>query len=124
MAAYSFIGNALSRFHALVKDAVDPNGILAAGRYGIWPKHMLPVWMDRAGNIHNGGTARGRYTLIDQNHLRYEATIEDPSTFSRPWTIEMPLYRRMEPNAAIFEYKCIEIAEPLIYGELLNGPIS
>lgn len=84
----------------------------------------MPVWLDRAGNFHNGGTVTERYTLMGENHLWYEATIDDPSTFSRPWTIEMPLYRRMEPNAAIFEYKCIEFAEPLLYGEFLNDPIK
>jgi hypothetical protein len=36
----------------------------------------------------------------------------------------MPLYRRMERDPAVFEYKCIEFAEPLLYGELLNNPIK
>jgi FAD/FMN-containing dehydrogenase len=40
MATYSYNNNALLRFHETVKDAVDPNGILSAGRYGIWPKHL------------------------------------------------------------------------------------
>ena len=40
MGAYSFNNHALLRFHETIKDAVDPNGILAAGRYGIWPKHL------------------------------------------------------------------------------------
>ena len=84
----------------------------------------MPVWLDRSGNFHNGGTVTERYTLMSDDHLWYEATIEDPSTYSRPWTIAMPLYRRVEPNAAIFEYKCVEIAEPLLYGELLNEPID
>lgn len=83
----------------------------------------MPVWLDRAGNFHNGGTVVERYTLIDSDHIWYEATITDPSTFSRPWTIEMPLYRRVERDAAVFEYKCIEFAEPLLYGPLLNDPI-
>lgn len=38
--AYSFNNHALLRFHETLKDAIDPNGILSAGRYGIWPKHM------------------------------------------------------------------------------------
>lgn len=83
-----------------------------------------PVWLDRSGNFHNGGSVTERYTLMDDDHIWYEATITDPSTFSRPWKIAMPLYRRVEPNAAVFEYKCIEIAEPLLYGELLNDPIE
>jgi hypothetical protein len=48
----------------------------------------------------------------------------DPRTFSRPWKIAMPLYKRVEPNAEIFEYKCVEFAEPLLYGELLKDPIK
>ncbi len=37
---YSYNDNALLRFQEQLKDAVDPNGIISAGRYGIWPKHM------------------------------------------------------------------------------------
>jgi 4-cresol dehydrogenase (hydroxylating) len=40
MSTYSFNDHALLRFHETVKDAVDPNGILSPGRYGIWPKHL------------------------------------------------------------------------------------
>ena len=40
MDTYSFNNHALLRFHETLKDAVDPNGILSAGRYGIWPKHL------------------------------------------------------------------------------------
>ncbi len=82
-----------------------------------------PSWLDRAGNFHRG-TVTERFTPMGENHLRYEATVDDPSTFSRPWTLSMPLYRRIEPNAAIFEYKCVEFAEPLLYGDLLKEPIQ
>ena len=40
MNTYSFNNHALLHFHETVKDAIDPNGILSAGRYGIWPKHV------------------------------------------------------------------------------------
>jgi hypothetical protein len=40
MNTYSYNNHSLLRFHETVKDAVDPNGILSAGRYGIWPKHI------------------------------------------------------------------------------------
>ena len=33
----------------------------------------------------------------------------------------MPLYRRIEDNARIFEFNCVEYAEPLLYGELETG---
>ena len=40
MSTYSYNKHSLLRFHETLKDAVDPNGILSAGRYGIWPKHL------------------------------------------------------------------------------------
>lgn len=38
--SYSFNNHALRRLHETLKDAIDPNGILSAGRYGIWPRHL------------------------------------------------------------------------------------
>ena len=63
-----------------------------------------------------------RYTPLGANHLEYEATIEDPNTFSRPWTIRLPLYRRIEQNAQILEFKCVEFTEELLYGEFVRRP--
>jgi (+)-pinoresinol hydroxylase len=37
---YSFNNGALRRLHETIKDAVDPKGILSAGRYGVWPRHL------------------------------------------------------------------------------------
>ncbi len=37
---YSFNDHALRRLHQTLKDAIDPNGIISAGRYGIWPRHL------------------------------------------------------------------------------------
>ena len=77
------------------------------------------TWLDRAGNHHsNALEVTERYTLQGDNHIDYTATIEDPNTFSRPWTISMPLYRRVEDHAQVLEYKCVEFAEELIYGHL------
>ncbi|HUF73868.1 MAG TPA: hypothetical protein VMR74_13320 [Gammaproteobacteria bacterium] len=77
------------------------------------------TWFDRAGNHHsNALRVIERYTLAGPNHIDYEATIEDPNTFSRPWTVSMPLYRRVENNAQLLEYKCVEFAEELLYGHL------
>jgi hypothetical protein len=59
-----------------------------------------------------------RWTQKGQDHLWYEATIEDPKTFSRPWKISMPLYRRVEPNAQLMQFKCVEFVEELMYGDL------
>jgi hypothetical protein len=59
-----------------------------------------------------------RFTPITANHLDYEVTVEDPKVFTRPWKIRMPLYRRLEPNAQILEFKCVEFVEELMYGHL------
>jgi 4-cresol dehydrogenase (hydroxylating) len=37
---YSYNNHALNRLRETIKDAVDPNGIISAGRYGVWPKHL------------------------------------------------------------------------------------
>ena len=52
------------------------------------------TWFDRAGNFHSDDLkVTERFTLIDSSHIKYEATMDDPKTFSKPWTIEMPLYQ-------------------------------
>ena len=77
------------------------------------------TWFDRSGNHHSDALkVTERYTLAGDNHINYEATIEDAKTFSKPWQIRMPLYRRMEQNAQLLEYKCVEFSEELLYGDL------
>lgn len=79
------------------------------------------TWFDRAGNYHSAAmTVTERYTLLDANHLHYEATIDDPETFERPWTISMPLYRRLDENVQVLEFKCVEFSEELLYGDLVK----
>ena len=81
------------------------------------------TWFDRTGNFHsNALNVVERYTPRSPDTLMYEATITDPNTFSRPWTIRMPLYRRVEENAQIMEFKCPEFAEELLYGDLRKQP--
>ena len=87
--------------------------------------HMEETWFDRAGNYHSDALkVTERYTAIDANTLQYQATIDDPKVFSRPWTISLPLYRRREPNAQLMEYKCVEFAEELMYGHLRKQPAT
>jgi hypothetical protein len=77
------------------------------------------TWFDRAGNYHSEALkVVERYTFADRNIINYEATMEDPKVFSRPWKIAMPLYRRAEANAQLLEYRCVEFAEELMYGHL------
>jgi len=76
------------------------------------------TWFDRAGNFHsNALKVTERFTRMGEN-LQYEATIDDPDTFTRPWTIRMPLYGRLEKNAHLLEFKCVEFSEQLLYGDL------
>ena len=79
------------------------------------------TWLDRAGNFHSEALrVVERYTPIGPDHLMYEATIEDPNVFTRPWTIQMPLYRRIEPDIQILEFKCVEFANEFMYGHLVG----
>jgi hypothetical protein len=80
---------------------------------------MDQTWFDRAGNFHSEDLhVVERLSFIDRNTINYEATMEDPKVFSRPWKIRMPLYRHVEPNAVVMEYKCVEFAEEIMYGHL------
>lgn len=76
-------------------------------------------WLDRAGNyLSASAVVTERYTPLGPNHIRYEARIEDPALFSRPWTISMPLYRIVDENTRLLEFKCEPYAEEKIYGHL------
>jgi hypothetical protein len=77
------------------------------------------TWFDRAGNFHSDALhVIERYTPIGPDHIGYEATIEDPNVFTRPWKMKVILYRRKEPNLQLLEYKCVEFVEELMYGHL------
>ena len=80
------------------------------------------TWFDRSGNYHsNSIRVEERYTATGENHLQYEATITDPEIFERPWTIRLPLYRRVDENMQLLEFKCVEFVEELMYGHLRKG---
>jgi hypothetical protein len=57
-----------------------------------------------------------RYTPVSPYHLMYEATIEDPKVFTRPWKMSFPLYRRMEKNVQLLDFNCVEFVEAMLYG--------
>lgn len=82
-------------------------------------------WLDRTGTHHSAAMkVTERYTMTTPNHIQYEATIEDPEVFTEPFTISMPIYRRMEPNLALLEFKCVEFVEELMYGEWRRTPLE
>jgi len=77
------------------------------------------TWFDRAGNFHSEALhVIERFTRKSPDVLDYEVTIEDPKVFTRPWKIQMPLYRRQDQNAQLMEFKCVEFVEELMYGHL------
>jgi hypothetical protein len=83
------------------------------------------TWFDRAGDFHSGDLhVVERYTATGPNSLNYEATIEDPKVFTRPWKMSMPLYRHLEKNAQVLEYKCVPFVEELMYGNLRKKPAT
>ena len=95
--------------------------------FGRWEGETLVVdvtgfndqtWFDRAGNYHSDALhVVERYRRTSPDVISYEATIEDPNVFTRPWKISMPLYRRLEKNAQILDFKCVEFVEELMYGQ-------
>lgn len=82
------------------------------------------TWLDRAGSHHSYQMkVTERYTMMGPNHIDYEATIEDPLVLTEPFTIKMPIYRRMEENARLMDFRCVEFVEELIYGEARRYPL-
>jgi len=81
-------------------------------------------WFDRAGNFHSDALHLvERFTLLSPDIIQYEVTIEDPKVFTRPWRIAMPLYRRVEPNMQLLEFRCNEFVEEFMYGGLRKKPL-
>jgi hypothetical protein len=83
---------------------------------GTWDKGALVVdvtlftdqtWFDRSGNFHSPQMhVVERFTRTGPDVLQYEATIDDPKVFTRPWKMAMPLHRRTDPRAQILEFEC------------------
>ena len=65
-----------------------------------------------------------RYTRTSPDVLSYEAIIEDPNVFTRPWKMSMPLYRRQEKGAQLLDFKCVEFVEELLYGRYRKRPLE
>ena len=124
--AYEFAGATRTIF--MDSKAESPVDTWMGWSHGRWEGETLVVdvtsfndqtWFDRAGNFHSDALhVVERYTALSPDALRYEATIEDAKVFTRPWKISLPLYRRLDENAQLLEFKCVEFVEELIYGHL------
>jgi hypothetical protein len=83
------------------------------------------TWFDRSGNFHSEALhVVERYTRTSPDVIQYEATINDPKIFTKPWKMSMPLYRRVEKNAQLMDFKCVEFVEELLYGQWRKKPLS
>ncbi len=83
------------------------------------------TWLDRAGNHHSANLkVTERYTKMGPDHIRYEATLEDPETYTKPWTVSMILYRKIGEDAELMEFNCVEFVEELLYGHLRKEPLE
>jgi hypothetical protein len=81
------------------------------------------TWFDRAGDFHSDALhVVERYTLVSPYHIMYEATIEDPNVYTRPWKVSFPLYRRVEKNVQLVDFDCVEFVEKMLYGPYYKNP--
>jgi hypothetical protein len=132
MIAYQYAGTV--RLIPLTDPGPSPAPAWMGWSAGHWDGDTLVVdvtgfndktWFDRAGNYHSNALhVVERYTPRGPDALTYEATIEDPKVFSRPWKISMPLYRRLEKNAQLLEFRCVEYSEETLYGHLRKKPVQ
>jgi hypothetical protein len=83
------------------------------------------TWLDRAGNYHSDKLkVTERFVRTSDHTIDYSATLEDPEVFTRPWTIRMPLYRRVGADANMLQFNCVEYVEELMYGHLRKQPLD
>ena len=67
------------------------------------------TWFDMAGNFTTPNIhVVERITPVDANTISYEATIEDPTIYTRPWKIAGTWGRRLEKDYEQLEFACIE----------------
>jgi hypothetical protein len=68
------------------------------------------TWLDRAGDFHSESLhVVERWTFLDANTIDYQARLEDPKVYSRPWDIEVLLYRHREKNFQLIENYCFTL---------------
>jgi hypothetical protein len=82
------------------------------------------TWLSRAGDFHSDALdVVERFTTITPDALKYEVTITDPNVFTRPWKMNMVLYRQLEDNATLMEFRCIELVEETFLGHLRKNQL-
>jgi len=127
--AYSFAGAVRNVY--LEDPGEAPLDSWMGQSYGYWDGDTFVVevtglddrtWFDRAGNYHTYKLkVTERYNMVDENVIEYSATIEDSDIYEQPWTISMPIYRRLEAGFELPQFKCVEFVEELMYGRFRKG---
>jgi hypothetical protein len=109
---------------AFAYEYATSNRVVNMGKYA---EGAVDTWMGTSNGHWEGETlvvdvsglnGNSWFTLADADHINYEATIDDKTIYTRPWKISTVFYRRKEKNAQLNEFKCVEYAEELIYGDL------
>ena len=82
------------------------------------------TWFSRAGDFHSDALhVVERFTPLTPDALRYEVTIEDPNVFTRPWKMNMVLYRHLDENATLMDYRCLELVEETFLGHVRKNQL-
>ena len=89
-------------------DAPEPAGAAVATEF------ICFRFDPRAENLH----LAERFTRVAENEIRYEVTMDDPTTWTRPWTVMVRLYASREP---MYEYACHE-GNQFVTAGILSGP--
>jgi hypothetical protein len=129
--AYEYAGAVRNVF---MQDPEDPPLDSWMGTsYGKWEGDTFVVevrgllqdtWLDRSGNHHGYATkVIERWTPISDFHMRYEAEIIDEEVYTTPLKISLVLYKKVEEDAQLQQFKCVEFVEELMYGHLRKNPL-
>jgi hypothetical protein len=82
------------------------------------------TWLSRSGDFHSDAMKLvERFTPITPDAIRYEVTVEDPNVYTRPWKMNMVLYRQLEPNAQLMDFNCVEFVEETFLGHLRKNTL-
>jgi hypothetical protein len=82
-------------------------------------------WLDRAGNFHSELLkVTERFTRTSEHTRDYQVTLEDETVYTRPWTMSMPLYKRVGADDRIMQFNCVQFVEEMMYGHLRKEPLD
>jgi hypothetical protein len=67
----------------------------------------VQTWFDASGNWHSNKLhVVERWKMLSRDAINFRATVDDSEVFSRPWTMEVTLYRHLEKNFRLMDYQC------------------